>query len=205
MGCVELLKGLDLSCKEVRAGAYYQNVVLVNRADVKQVRIVSNGERHRIRFNLKEGRSGYLFRGNDLGRAFTASFTKSVERGVPQYGHNLQLPIWGIGEREKILLMELDAADFFAAIQFESGEIEIYGFQHGLTTGNYTYAPQEGFGGALIPLSSRSEEYTPPFIYEAAGSEEMNYERLFQGIGDLVGGDFNDDFSDDFDNGKAEV
>lgn len=199
MGCVKLLKGLDLNCLE-GINRYYQNLVLINRSDVDESIIKSNNTQHRVSFNLHPEASGILFSGNEAANIFEGTYNKSEDKGIPLYTHNLQLPIIGVEEEIKVLLKQLDSADFFAAIQFQNGIVEIYGFENGLSTDNYTYQPQSSSGGAIVPLTSRNQEYNPPYIYYGKGLENQHFNTLFAGIGPIIGGDFNNDFSNDFDN-----
>lgn len=209
-GCVKLLAGLDVACLEILK-KYYQSIVLVNKEDVKTVSINSTAERNRIAFNLKPERTGLLFRGNENASVLSASFSKKEKDGIPMYNHKIQIPVVGVAEAIKALLKQLDLSNCFAAIQFKSGEVEIYGFNYGLKTDSYDYQAQSSFGGAPINMSSRYDEYDPPYIYlpptlqDTQGngntSEEqaiINFNNLFSTIPDVITGDFNDDFNNDF-------
>lgn len=198
MGCVKLLNGLDLTCRESTRGKYYQQIVLINRADLDEILIQDNLTQHRVGFNLQGSSSGKLFRGNESSSVFSATFSKQEEKGIPLYSHQVELPIVGTEEAIKVLLKQIDVADVFAAIQLKSGLVEIYGFKNGLRCENYTYNAQSETGGTIITLSSKAQEYEPPFMYYAAGQEDTHFNNLFANIGPLLGGDFNDDYSDDF-------
>lgn len=198
MGCVKLLKGLDISCSTAIGAKYYQQVVLINRSDVDEVLIKDAEESHRISFNLKGTSSGVMFKGVEAGRIFNATFDKSERKGIPYYQHRLELPVVGVKEEIKVLLKQLDIADFFAAVQYKDETVEIFGFNNGLKTGNYSYEAQGGIGGATIPLESRYEEYVPPYIYYGRGNETQHFNDLFANLPPVLGGDFNDDFSNDF-------
>lgn len=199
MGCVKLLNGLDISCQDF-VNKYYQQVVLINRSDVNEVVIKNSDDFHRISFNLNAGASGFLFAGNEAGDVYKANFDKETENGIPLYGHSVELPVVGTAEHIKILLKQLDAADMFAAVQFKDGTVEIYGFENGLATQDYTYEAQSGTGGAVIELTSKHQEYSPPYVYFASGNETAHFNALFAGLPAVIGGDFNNDFSNDFDN-----
>lgn len=184
----------DLSCIDVNR-KYYQQIVLVNKDDVNEVVYNVDDDNHSILFNLFDGTTGYRYRGNENVSLYSASFSKTVRKGQPLYSHSVNLPVVGVGTTTKLILKELDLANYFAAIQFRSGTIEIYGFENGLTTENYTYEAQNGLGGIGLTLNSKFEEDEPPYIYLGG---ETNFNNKFAGIGDLIGGDFSNDYSNDF-------
>lgn len=197
MGCVKLLNGLDLSCFDL-INKYYQQIVLVNKADVNDYLITSNDTNNRIAFNLKAGKTGFLYIGNEAGSVFSASFKKTADNRIPLYEHKAQLPVSGVSESVKVILHKLDLADYFAAIQFKDGTVEIIGFTHGLTSEDYEYQPQSAIAGAVLNLVSKYDEYHTPYNYYASGMENTHFNNLFAGIGTIRGGDFNDDYSNDF-------
>jgi len=189
-------------------------VVLVNKADVRDFVITStisasevinpgfSDYQHRIRFSLFPSKTGYLFRGQQNGNSFSATFSKEIDDNIPQYIHTVQLPIFGANEGIKVLLKTLDLAKYFAAIQYMDGTVEIYGFENGLTTDDYDFDLQGNSGGSVISLISPESgmEDEPPYIYvpiDSTANEDFN--NLFVNIPDVNLGDFSDDFSDDFD------
>lgn len=210
MSCINLYSGQDVSCSRIYK-KYYQQVVLVNKSDV--LSFVINGSellgtnststpKHRIRFALKEDKSGFLFRATEAGLNYFATFSKELDDNIPQYLHNVQLPIFGAKESTKALLKTLDVANYFAAIQFNDGTVEIYGFENGLTTDDYDFDLQGGGGGSFINLISRDSglEDNPPYIYvPLTGTANDDFNNLFQDIDDVELGDFNNDFNNDFD------
>lgn len=194
MACKQLLKGHDISCLEVKR-KYYQQIVLVNIDDLDEVAYDVNDVNHSIAFNLVGGATGFLYRGNEKVSLYTASFSKTVKKGQPLYSHSVSLPVIGVSVETKLVLKELDSSNYFAAIQFTDGTIEVYGLENGLTTSDYTFEAQNGLGGIGLNLVSRFEEEEPPYVY---ADDATNFDNLFVGIPALLGGDFNDDFSDDF-------
>lgn len=194
--CVDLMKGWDLECDGVTFKKYYQNIVLVNRADVDEFLINSTSTSNRITFNLKEDKTGFLFRSSENGNVINAEFSKSVKNGIVLYEHKLDLAVTGINEDSKTMLKQLDMSDYFGAVHFKDGTIEIHGFSYGLKTDPYTYTPQ-GLGGGILSLVSKYSEYDPPYIYNSPTPIE-DFDNLFADIPAIYGGDFNDDFNDDF-------
>lgn len=194
MACRELLRGHDITC-ELPIRKYYQQLVLVNLDDVDQVAYDISDVSHSIVFNLVAGAKGYRYIGNEIGGLYSASFSKTTRKGQPLYSHSVTLPVIGVSIETKLVLKELDLANYFAAIQFRDGTVEIYGFGNGLKTEDYTYEVQNGLGGSSINLVSRYEEEDIPYVY-LGGAE--NYDNDFMDIAEIFGGDFNNDFSNDF-------
>ena len=194
MACKQLLRGQDIRCINIDR-KYYQQIVLINKDDVNEVAYSVNDESHAIAFNLVNGATGYKYIGSDLTSLYNASFSKTTRKGQPLYNHTLNLPVIGVGTTTKLILKELDLSTYFGAIQFRDGTIEIYGFENGLKTNDYTYEVQNGLGGTSITLSSKFEEENIPYIY---GGNSSDFDNNFVDIGALLGGDFNDDFSNDF-------
>lgn len=204
--CVDLMKGFDLECDGALYRKYFQNIVLVNRNDVDEFFINSSSTKNRIYFNLLEDKTGFLFRSTENGGTINAEFSKSVKNGIVLYDHKLDLAVTGINEDSKTMLKQLDMADYFAAVHFKDGTIEIHGFSFGLKTDPYTYTPQ-GIGGGIISLVSKYPEYDPPYVYvpsldpNASGYDEQaieDFNNLFANIPLIYGGDFNFDFNNDF-------
>lgn len=192
MACRQLIREQDISCIDVQR-KYYQQVVLVNLDDVDE--IAYNEVTHEVLFNLFDGATGYRYMGNENVSLYSASFGKTTKKGQPLYNHRIDLPIVGVGSTTKLILKELDLANYFGAVQFRDGTVEIYGFDNGLKTSDYTYSAQNGLGGTGLTLESKYEEDEPPYIY---GGPSTNFDNKFVGIGQLLAGDFSEDFENDF-------
>jgi len=205
MGLRRILSGLDVSCQDIFY-KYYQQIVLINREDVNTFFINTSETTNRIAFNLKEGKTGYLFKSNDIGETLFGSFAKTERKRIPYYTHRVQVPIVGVSESTKVILRDLDLSDCFAAAMYRDGTVEIYGFNYGLKTVDYDYQAQGSFGGAPISMESRYQEYDIPYVYsplfiDVAGSAtqiEQDFCNLFSNIPVIIAGDFNDDFNNDF-------
>jgi hypothetical protein len=211
MSCIKLYSGQDVSCRS-NYKKYYQSVVLVNKSDVESFVINSTigseigtgftNYLHRIRFSLFAGKTGYLFRGQPNGSGYFATFSKETDDNIPQYIHSIQLPIFGAKESTKVLLKTLDLANYFGAVQFTDGTVEIYGFENGLTTDDYDFDLQNNGGGSFITLISPENgmEDEPPYIYVPLdGDANTDFNNLFVDIPNVELGDFNNDFNNDFD------
>lgn len=193
-GCKTLLHEQDTSCMSVFQ-KYYQQIVLVNLDDVNEVVYDVTDNNHAIAFNLHDGTTGYRYRGNENVSLYSASFSKSDFKGQPLYSHQVNLPVIGVGVTTKLILKELDLANYFAAIQFRDGTVEIYGFENGLKTNDYDFEAQNGMSGIGLTLSSKFDEETVPYVY---GGNSVDFDNKFGDIPQLLGGDFNQDFNNDF-------
>ncbi len=89
-------------------------------------------------------------------------------------------------------------------MQYYDNTIEIFGFEYGLTSGEYTYDPSNNGGATIIKLVSLEDslEDELPFIYmtKPPGSEVIDFDNEFANHTLDLSGDFNDDFNFDFNN-----
>lgn len=207
MACITLETGADYSCGGF-AKRYHQQVVIVNKEDVlnwsiqvsKPIPGIPTVCRHRIKFQLKENKSGHRFTFPEKGSMVFGSFGKVEDNNRTEYSHRVQIAVYGIDEDLKCMLRMLDSGGYFAAIQFVDGTVEIYGFEYGLRTNNYTFDPQSAYGGGVIELVSDGSalEDEPPFVYFANGNENEDFNNNFTDNDDVILGDFNNDFNNDF-------
>ena len=201
MSCEKLRAGLDLTCGNI-VKKYYQQAVLVNREDILNKRILTSTLsiedvytcRHKVAFNLNTGKSGFLFSASENSSSIFGVVEKSIVQGIPQYLHSVTIIVLGVSQAVKCVLNQLDYADYFVALQLYDGTIEIYGFEFGMTTDNYTYDPMNSDGGAIIKLKSLGDalEDELPFIYDGAS---VDFDNLFADVVFTPSGDFNNDFN----------
>ncbi len=208
--CEKLRNGQSTICI-TPAKKYYQQVVLVNREDVLNSRIVTSfvdiddtyNCRNRVYFDLKEDTTGYRFTTFESGMTVFGMWEKTVVNGIAQYSHSVNIVLVGVDEDVKCIMKQLDSGDYLAALQYYDGTIEIFGFEFGLTTSNYTYDPANLSGGAIIKLNSMPDslEDEPPFVYktQTPDAEITDFDNNFVDVIYDVNGDFNDDFNFDFD------
>ena len=210
MSCENLQQGMDLRCSTY-SQKYYQQLVLINREDILNKRIVTSntdigGVYHcanRVFFNLKEDLKGFRFSMNENASAIFGNVDKSIVESIPQYSHGVSIVVMGVDEPTKCLLSQLDYGDYFAALQYYDNTIEIFGFEFGLSTINYNYDPHNSGGGAVIRLASLSDalEDNLPFVYKSTeGTEVSDFDNNFQNVIFDINGDFNSDFNNDFNN-----
>lgn len=209
MGCITLKAGADYSCGGF-SKKYFQQIVLVNRKDLLSCNVQISKDslipdqptecRHRVRFQLKENKKGFRYTFPEKGSLVFGSFTKSEDNNRAEYAHKVQIALYGVNEAFKCKLRELDNGNYFAAIQFTDGTVEIYGFEYGLKTNDYTFEPQSFSGGGIIELISDKDalEDEPPLIYFSNGNENADFNNDFDSNPPIVLGDFNDDFNNDF-------
>lgn len=191
--CATLLAGQDTTC-EAPKRRYFQQAVIIPKADIDPTTVdiqktdyeaVTPECKYTVAFSLKEGKTGYKFIGPSNGSNFFGTFDKTnSDLGFNQYKHNANILIVGASESAKCILESLDKGSYVVAYQFTDGTVEIYGFENGLSTGDYTYDPQGGGGGSAIVLSSNDvapENYLP-LIYKSAvvGGEEADFDSAFE-------------------------
>jgi len=184
--CAKLISGYDADCVS-SARRYYQQAVVINKSDIQAFSITMPSEdrcEYFVQFALKPGTTGYLFRGASAGSSFLGSYSKSrSDLGQPQYTHNVQLLVLGVTQDSKCILDALDKGLYVVALQLTDGTVEIFGMEHGLTTGDYDYNVQEGGGGSIINLQSLdvAPENKLPVVYqsETSGGEEADFDSLF--------------------------
>jgi len=192
--CGTLLAGQDISCA-APPRRYYQQAIIINKNDIDpdsvDISTVPTGTagalvcNYRVTFSLKEGKTGYLFKGSEKGSTYKGSFDKTTNEtfGTPDYAHHAQLIVAGVEEASKCILSSLDQGLYVVAFQFADGTIEMYGFEYGLTTDDYTFDTQDGGGGTIIVMSSleTSPERYLPLVYKSItpGSEVEDFDSLF--------------------------
>lgn len=206
MSCEKIRNGLDLSCGGIIT-KYYQQAILINREDVLNKLILTSTLsiddvydcRYKVMFNLKENLHGFRFSGAKNGTLIFGTTEKTTVQGIPQYKHSVTIQVLGVNQTVKCTLRQLDYADYFAALQLYDGTVEIYGFEYGMTTDNYTFDSQNAGGGSVVKLVSQNDalEDELPFIYEG---NENDFDNLFLNIPFVARGDFNSDFNNDFNN-----
>ena len=195
--CGTLKNGQDASCV-APARRFYQQAVIINKSDIDPATVVlsvpavdSEECEYNVSFSLKSGKTGLRFTGPESGSSYKGYFDKTnSDLGFPQYKHNAQLLIVGSTEEAKCILDSLSKGKYVVVFQFTDGTVEVYGFENGLTTGDFTYDVQEGGGGTAIVLSSLDiapENYVP-LVYKS-----------------LVPDGENADFDSNFDNGAPSV
>lgn len=191
--CAELKGGQDISCTSPLR-RFYQQAVIINKSDIDTTTVEITAPTtgggtptcaYNVQFSLKTGKTGYMFKGSENGSVYKGYFDKATNEtfGVPDYTHHVQILLVGVSEETKCYLDALDKGSYVVAMQFADGTVEMYGFQSGMTTEDYTYDPQEGGGGTPIILSSReiSPEPRVPLVYKSQveGGETADFDSLF--------------------------
>lgn len=186
------MNGQDQSCV-IPKRRYYQQAVVINKTHIDPSTVeylLTDFESpsptclYGVKFELKEGKTGYRFLGADGGSSYFGAFDKTrSDFGFPQYTHNANLLVMGASEEAKCILSSLDKGSYVVAFQFSDGTVEIYGMENGLTTGDYTYDVQGGGGGSAIILSSLEiapENYLPlVYVSQVEGQESEDFDAAF--------------------------
>jgi hypothetical protein len=172
--CAILKNGQDAACiAPVRR--FYQQAVLINKTDIDTTTVVlsiptDSTCAYNVQFSLKEGKTGLRFTGSESGSTYKGYFDKSIsDLGYVQYKHNAQILVVGSTEDAKCILDSIGKGKFVAVYQFTDGSVEVYGWENGLSAGDFTYDVQEGGGGTAIVLSSMdlSPENYVPLVYKS--------------------------------------
>ena len=186
--CAELTNGLDLSCVRSLPKKYYQEAVIINFNDIdRTVSTLGNFAAacdYTVQMVLKAGKSGVQVKLPDNGSAIKGFFAKSkTDNGFVQYLHQVQILVAGASKEIKCILDKLDRGRYVIAVQLSDGTVEVYGYENGLSTGDYTYDIQEGGGGSLIILQSdeNAQEGTLPLVYKSnpVGAEDADFNEQF--------------------------
>ena len=190
--CAELTGAVDLSCIRSLVKRYFQEIVIINQNDIDYTISVPSLTAgavcdYSLPLTLKAGKKGVMLKLPENGNTIRGSFAKTTDdNGFVQYLHTVQILVNGVSKENKCILDKLDRGRYVVAAQLADGTVEIYGFQNGLTTGDYTYDLVEGGGGAKIPLQSKDTEQETllPMVYKSAvpGSENADFNEQFSQI-----------------------
>lgn len=189
--CAELDGVVDLSCIRTLVKKYFQEIVIINFNDIDRTASVINQAGalcdYSVSMVLKAGKKGVMLKLPENGNTIRGSYAKSTsDLGFTQYLQTVQILIAGVTKEIKCILDKLDRGRYVVAAQLADGTVEIYGYENGLTTGDYTFDLVEGGGGAKIPLQSKDAEQESmlPLIYKPAvpGSENADFNEQFSQI-----------------------
>lgn len=187
--CDELTGKIDYSCNRNYAKKYYQEAVFINHNDIdKEGSVVGSSTSttcdYTVQMILKSLKKGVQVKLPETGNAIKGYTNKSkTDNGLVQYLHQVQFLMLGASTEAKCQMDKLDHGRYAVALQLRDGTIEIYGWDEGLTTGDYTYDIAAGGGGSLIVLQSDddAQESMLPLVYKPQ-----------------TGGDANADFNEQF-------
>lgn len=188
VACAELKEGFNLKCARNLPKKYLQKLILINMNDIDKANSVLgdlNNCDYTVGLTLKQGKKGVLFEFPESGNAVKGSVAKSrSDNGFTEYLHQAQMLMVGTSKETKCKLDQLDHGRYVAALPLVDGTIEIYGYENGISTGDYTYDIVEGGGGSLITLQSdeNAKESTLPLIYKSksVGNELADFDSLFE-------------------------
>lgn len=181
MVCEKLKEGF--SACNANYKRYEQNVMLVNFDNVKSFSI--DFPEIEIKFNGTP--YGYEFKSSENGNVIFGYIEKEeTSEGLPEYNHGLRVVLKGVGKKTKEALKKLDFSNYFGIVKYSDGTNEVFGFENGLKTDDYTASPAESGGAFVIPLIS----YEPENIATYVIKKDIFKKR---------GASFNNDFNNDFD------
>lgn len=193
--CAKLANGQEAGCVPLKK-RYFQQAVIINKTSIDPDSITitkTDYEQetptcaYNVQFELKAGETGYRFTGPLNGDNYLGRFDKSTsDFGFVEYSHQVQMLVVGADEDAKCILESLDKGNFVVALQFTDGTVEIYGFNNGLGTGDYTYSLQENGGAVQVILQSNenSLEGDLPYVYKSVtpGQETEDFDSLFANV-----------------------
>ncbi|WP_027378182.1 hypothetical protein [Chryseobacterium daeguense] len=187
--CTELTGAIDKSCVRNFPKKYYQEAVIINLNDIDKANsqignIAGSTCDYTVQMILKSLKKGVQVKLPETGNAIKGFTGKSkTDNGFVQYLHQVQILMIGADVETKCQIDKLDHGRYVVALQLTDGTVEIYGWENGLSTGDYTYDIAEGGGGSLIVLQSdeNAQESMLPLVYKPQ-----------------TGGDANADFNEQF-------
>ena len=188
--CAEIDGEIDLSCIRNLPKKYFQEVVIINYNDIDKTASVLgdfNGATcdYTVQMVLLNGKKGVMFKIPETsGSIFgTAAKTRADVTGLPQYLHLVQILAIGISSEIKCLLDKLGRGKFVVAAQLADGTVEIYGWENGLSTGDYTIDMAGGGGASVVPRQSKDTEQESmlPLIYkpQTGGNANADFNEQF--------------------------
>lgn len=188
--CAELTGAIDLSCVRNFPKKYYQEAVIINMNDIdKEGSTIGNISGatcdYSVQMILKSLKKGTQIKLPETGNAIKGFYGKSkTDNGFVQYLHQVQFLMIGASSDTKCKMDKLDHGRYVVALQLTDGTVEIYGWENGLTTADYTYDIQEGGGGSLIVLQSdeNAQESMIPLIYkpQTGGDANADFNQQFE-------------------------
>lgn len=180
--CAELEGDIDLSCLRALTKKYFQEIVVINFNDIDRTASVLNVDGgpscdYSVSMVLKEGKKGVMIKLPEASGTIKGSFSKSTsDLGFTQYMHMVQFLMAGISSAIKCAMDKLDRGKYVVATQATDGLVEIYGWQNGLYTNDYTYDITDGGGGSPIILQSKEAEQEGyiPLLYKPQTGGDAN-------------------------------
>lgn len=187
--CSEFKEGFDLSCVRGLPKKYKQEAVVININDIDRATSTVGDTTggtcdYTVQMVLKQSKKGVLIRLPETGNAIKGFTAKSKsDNGFIEYLHQVQILVVGADKDTKCKLDKLDHGRYVVALQLIDGTIEIYGWENGITTGDYTFDIVEGGGGSLIVLQSEdnAKESMLPLVYkpQSNGNANADFDSLF--------------------------
>lgn len=190
--CVELTGAIDNSCIRSTPKKYLQEAVIINFNDIDKENSVVGGVGslacdYTVQMVLKDGKKGVKVRLPDTGNSIKGYVNKSkAENGWIQYLHQIQLLLLGASAEAKCTMDKLDHGLYAVALQQSNGTVEIFGYDEGLSTADYTSDITVGGGGNLVVLQSSedAQESMLPLIYKPAalGDANADFNEQFENV-----------------------
>lgn len=185
--CGTLGQGIDQACLTNIVKKFYQQMVVINKIDINPATVVyqlptlATPTAYNIFFELKIGKSGFLFKGIEANRTLSGMAEKSTGENIgSQYAHKVNYTILSASEQIKSILNSFDKGKYVVALQLLNGDVEVYGFENGLSSADYTYDIQGAGGATVLVLESKESEFesTLPLHFKSA-DPNADFDSLF--------------------------
>lgn len=185
--CGTLGQGIDQACLTNIVKKYYQQMVVINKADINPATVSYNlpslatPSDYNISFDLKIGKTGYLFKAIESNRTLSGMAEKTTSETVGvQYAHKVNYTVLSTSQSIKAILNSFDKGKYVVALQLLNGDVEIYGFENGLSSADYTYDIQGTGGATVLVLESKENEFesTLPLHFKSA-DPNADFDSLF--------------------------
>ena len=188
--CAELTGAIDYSCVRNFPKKYFQEAVIINLNDIDRAQSVVGNLAgptcdYTVQMVLKSLKKGIQVKLPETLNAIKGYTNKSkTDNGFVQYLHQVQFLMLGASAEAKCQLDKLDHGRYAVALQLTDGTVEIYGWENGLSTADYTHDIAEGGGGSLIVLQSddTAQESMLPLVYkpQAGGDANADFNEQFE-------------------------
>src|SRR5699024_3413532 len=108
-------------------------------------------KKHRVYFKLKDNKKGFSFENIATSDQVFGVCEKKETDNFPEYKHKLNFIFTGLNESDKQLLLSFNLSNYFGAICYTDGTVEIYGFENGLKANDYSIDYQNN--GWVAPIT----------------------------------------------------
>lgn len=191
--CETIVQGHSIDCLSTVTGGVAQRFILVNYNDIDRSATVVDrtATSHKVtHFQLKSGKTGYAFVGEDVKKHIGFSATLNVNEDTRNdWTHGANVKIYDMTELSLVFLRTLGLGTKIVAI-VENNDIgasgvekfSIYGFDRGLSASEINITTLEGKGTTPVVFASQTVlEPHPQLVYYQTdiATTQAAYDSLF--------------------------